>query len=250
MWIRTDSIASMSTNYGLMSTSTDGKIMLWKPENKLRYPVKGHLLARKKGGGGELAIIGGTSLCKAANDDNTYVVGTEGGSIFKCNISLPNEKDISHLFEGSKVRWKAEAMYLLSNLPSKSVLEIKKKVERYVQDKGERDVFAHTVFHAKPELRLIFTIPFSANYEKHLAPITGCECSPFVKRLFLTCSQDGMLRLFDVLNNRPIAIFEPGSNEYLLDCEWSPFRPAVFASVSNKGSLYLYDLLQSKKSPV
>lgn len=45
-----------------MTISTDAKILVWKFTDKLRFPVKGHLLARKKGG--ELAIIGGTSLSK------------------------------------------------------------------------------------------------------------------------------------------------------------------------------------------
>jgi hypothetical protein len=112
-----------------MSTSTDGKILLWKTENKLRFPVKGHLLGRKKGG--DLSILGGTAFSKVGNDETTFLVGTEGGSIFKCNIPQPVEKDISHLFEGSPVRWKHEAMTLLSNLPNKSILEVKKKVERF-----------------------------------------------------------------------------------------------------------------------
>jgi WD40 repeat protein len=131
-------------------------------------------------------------------------------------------------------------------LPSKSIVEVKKKVERYVQDKGEKDVWAPTVYGAKPDLKLIFTVPFNANYEKHLGPVLGMSCSPFVKRLFLSCSSDGSIRLYDVLNHRPVSIFEPGYNEYLLDVAWSPFRPAVFAAVSNAGNIYIYDLNKSK----
>ena len=128
-------------------------------------------------------------------------------------------------------------------------MDVKKKVERYVQDKGEKDVWAHTVYHAKPDLKLLFSIPFNANYERHLGPVLGISSSPFVKRLFLSCSSDGSVRLYDILNHRPVAIFEPGYNEYLLDVAWSPFRPAVFATVSNMGSVYMYDLAKSKTSP-
>lgn len=43
------------------------------------------MIARKKGG--ELAMVGGTSFCKISEiDDSTFIVGTEGGSIFKCSI--------------------------------------------------------------------------------------------------------------------------------------------------------------------
>ncbi len=53
--------------------------------DKLRYPIKGHMLARKKGA--DFSMIGGTCLTKNPFDENTYLVGTEGGSIFKCSIS-------------------------------------------------------------------------------------------------------------------------------------------------------------------
>lgn len=96
---------------------------------------------------------------------------------------------------------------------------------------------------------MIFSVPFNANYEKHMGPVLGLSSSPFVKRLFLSCSSDGSVRLYDVLNTRPILVFEPGYSEYLLDVAWSPFRPAVFAAASNTGNIYIYDLNQSKTSP-
>ena len=121
-------------------------------------------------------------------------------------------------------------------------MEVKKKVERYVLDKGEKDIWAPTVYHAKPDLKMLFTVPFNANYDKHMGPVSGMATSPFIKRLFLSCSSDGQIRLYDILNNRPVLVFEPGYNEYLLDVAWSPFRPAVFAAVSNTGNAYIYDL--------
>ena len=106
-----------------------------------------------------------------------------------------------------------------------------------------------SVFNAKPDIKLLYPSPFTANYEKANGPITGINCSPFLKRLFLSCSVDGAIRMFDVLNNRPVAIFEPGNNEYLQAVIWSPFRPSVFVSVYNNGTVYIYDLFLSKKAP-
>ena len=79
-----------------------------------------------------------------------------------------------------------------------------------------------------------------------MGPVTGTSCSPFVKRLFLTCSADGTVRMYDVLGKRPISVFEPGYNEYLLAVHWSPFRPTVFVTVSDTGTLYIFDLMLSK----
>jgi WD40 repeat protein len=134
----------------------------------------------------------------------------------------------------------------LSNLPTKTIMEVKRKVERYVQDKGERDVWAPTVFAAKPDIKVLYPVPSHTNYEKHSGPVTGISTSPFMRRLFLSCSQDGAVRLYDVQGTRALASFEPGYNEYLQAVLWSPFRPAVFVTVSNAGTVYIYDLLMSK----
>ena len=98
------------------------------------------------------------------------------------------------------MRWKKEAEEILSNLPSKVVIDVKKRVERYVQDSGKRDVYAPTVYMAKPPIKLLFPNAVNANYEKHLGPCVSISCSPFIKRLFLSCSSDGSIRLYDSSN--------------------------------------------------
>jgi hypothetical protein len=45
-------------------------------------------MARKKKGG--LSIVGGNSISVNCDDNETFVVGTESGSIFKCKISINN----------------------------------------------------------------------------------------------------------------------------------------------------------------
>jgi hypothetical protein len=76
---------SMAVKVSLVSTSTDGKILVWRYQDHLRYPIKGHLLASKKGS--ESTTTGGTALDKVnVMEDNTYLCGTEGGAIFKCSI--------------------------------------------------------------------------------------------------------------------------------------------------------------------
>jgi len=64
------------------------------------------MLATKKGS--DISVSGGISLDKVNQlEDNTYFVGTESGSIFKCAIAQPNELDVSHLFDDkSGLRWK------------------------------------------------------------------------------------------------------------------------------------------------
>ena len=76
-------------------------------------------------------------------------------------------------------------------------MDVKKRVERYVLDRGgDKDIWAPTVYSAKPDVKMIFSIPFNANYERHLGPVLGLSCSLFVKRLFLSCSSLTPLFLF------------------------------------------------------
>ena len=86
IWVRQESLVSLAITTTLVSTSTDGKVLVWRVSDKLRFPVKGHLLSKKKGT--ETAIIGGTSLDKVyIAEDNTYFCGAENGQVFKCSIS-------------------------------------------------------------------------------------------------------------------------------------------------------------------
>ena len=73
----------------------------------------------------------------------------------------------------------------------KVINEVKKRVERYVQDKGEKDVYATTVCQAKPNIKLLFPTAMNSSFEKHMGPCLGISCSPYVKRLLLSCSSDG-----------------------------------------------------------
>jgi len=106
IWVRQESLVSMAITTTLVSTSTDGKVLVWRISDKLRFPIKGHLLSKKKGN--ETAIIGGTGLDKVhMASDNTYFCGAENGQVFKCSISQPTDNDISHFFEANTgVRWK------------------------------------------------------------------------------------------------------------------------------------------------
>jgi len=132
--------------------------------------------------------------------------------------------------------------------------KIKDFVDQYMMVRPHpRHVYANHIFSAKPPIYIVYP-PFpeakSTQYDAHFGPVTGVATSPFNKRLFLTCSTDGTVRLYDNQEISPVCSFEPGIGEYLNCVEWSLFRPAVFAAVSNTGNLYIYDLVASKKSPV
>jgi len=61
-WVKYESLTSLAVSYCIMSVSTDAKILVWRLTDKLRFPAKGHLLARKRDG--EMGTVGGTSFVK------------------------------------------------------------------------------------------------------------------------------------------------------------------------------------------
>jgi WD40 repeat protein len=126
---------------------------------------------------------------------------------------------------------------------------VRQEVEKYCMDKRIKEVEPEYIFNAKPTLKYIFSIPFNFSYDKHLGPVQAISCSPFHRKIFLTCSIDGSVKMFDASERRNIISFEPGHNEYLMDVCFSPFRPAVFATIGTKGNIYIYDLTISKLSP-
>ena len=174
----------------------------------------------------------------------------------KCLIGKPQDKDIRHFLQSNaNVTWSEEAMSFLANISDqRHIQKIKDQVDKFMlQRHGMRQVYANQIFGAKPPLHMLYP-PFTSKqcqqYDKHCGPVTSVSASPFNKRLFLTCSSDGAIRIYDIRDKRPIISFEPSFGEYLNCVQWSPFRPAVFACVSNTGTLYIYDLVQSKHKPV
>lgn len=253
VWISQQQFGGFKFTHNLVSTSTDGKILVWDPENNLSHPTRGYLIARKRKG--ELATIGGTGLDVSCKDINTFILGTEGGTIFKCNIPMTafsEQLATTGNFDAlqKKLRWKKEAEDVMNTVSNNVSLEkIKQEVERYCMDRGYKEVEPVYIFNAKPDIKLLYSIPFNLNYEKQYGPNQAISFSPFHRKLFLSCSIDGTIKMYDITNHRCVASFEPSSNEYLMDVCFSPIRPAVFAAVGTRGKPYIYDLTVSKQAP-
>eukprot|EP00658_Telonema_sp_P-2_P057538 TRINITY_DN4597_c0_g1_i7.p1 TRINITY_DN4597_c0_g1~~TRINITY_DN4597_c0_g1_i7.p1 ORF type:complete len:231 (-),score=34.23 TRINITY_DN4597_c0_g1_i7:188-880(-) len=98
-------------------------------------------------------------------------------------------------------------------------------------------------------------------YDPHTGPVHAVDCSPFFRNVFLSCSSDGCIRLYSVLERHALRSLEPPTsgetafgattkNNFLYDAQFSPFRPGVVACVSRNSSLHLYDLEKDKSKPV
>ncbi|KAK3714549.1 hypothetical protein QZH41_014224 [Actinostola sp. cb2023] len=93
------------------------------------------------------------------------------------------------------------------------------------------------------------TSPVTFAFSPHIGPVFSVECSPYHRNLFLTCGTDGTIRIYTMLQSKPLLSLEPGAG-YLFRVRWSPVRPLVFSVVTADGKLLIYDLKTNRINPV
>lgn len=158
VWMLLESADSFEPEVHLVSISGDGKVLVWKnPLKSLRYPVKGHLIARVKER--ELQILGGNSISmikgQGSLEDQAFIVGTEGGMVQRCLLRRPEYKDVRYFLSNNpNVTWSEEAMNFLGNISDQRQLQkIKDLVDQYMQQRPPpRQVYANHIFGAKPPI--------------------------------------------------------------------------------------------------
>jgi len=72
--------------------------------------------------------------------------------------------------------------------------------------------------------------------------------NPFHPRVFLSCSADWTVRLWDRDLNVPIMSFDLGNA--VGDVAWSQYSSTVFAAVTADGKVHVYDLNENKHEPL
>merc|ERR1712113_277419 len=129
--------------------------------------------------------------------------------------------------------WKPDAIALLDQLAANSRLQLQNHVENHCRNTGAKEVTAEVVFQSKPDPAVIFPAPKTTDLEPHSGPVTVATFSPFHRKLLLTGSVDGSVKLYDVLQQRAMYTFYPPSpSRQLSTCavsaaSWSSARPCV-----------------------
>lgn len=245
-WIQAD-LSGGADSYLLATVSGDGKVLIWDAREKdLSYPSRGFLLLSSK-----KVVRGGRSLSFSPLDPWLFVVGCETGPIIRAFRPPPGA---SMGKPQGQYSWKPSAVALLDQLAANSRLHLQNHVEQYCRNQGVREVSAEVVFASKPDPAHIFPPPKQTDLEPHSAAVTVTEFSPFHRKLLLTGSVDGSVRLYDVLQQRALYSFYPPTRQ-LSACAvsaacWSSARPCVFAVAMETGGVYIYDILQSKQEPM
>lgn len=89
---------------------------------------------------------------------------------------------------------------------------------------------------------------YLATYEGHHMPVYAVKWNPFHERVFLSCSADWTVKLWDHSADYPIMSFDLGCS--VGDICWSPHSSTVFAAVTSDGKVHVYDLAENKHEPL
>ncbi|ETO15356.1 hypothetical protein RFI_22008 [Reticulomyxa filosa] len=110
--------------------------------------------------------------------------------------------------------WAAAAYRLYKNIGcAKNALQVLRKIEKYKNTNNDLDM--KTKENTALTLQDIFLSQCSAeeiypctdiklSYTKHIGFVTALECSPFNQNVFLSTSKDGILRVFSLLQMKPV----------------------------------------------
>ena len=88
-------------------------------------------------------------------------------------------------------------------------------------------------------------------YFGHTGPVYKVQCSPFLHDIFLTCSADWTVKMWNQKEDTPVFSFQSTDlADEVYDIAWSPSCSTIFGAVSADGRVEVWDLSQSTLDPV
>lgn len=85
-------------------------------------------------------------------------------------------------------------------------------------------------------------------YQGHHMAIYALKWNPFHPRIFISCSADWSVKIWDHNYPNPILSFDLANA--VGDVAWSPYSSTVFAAVTSDGKVHVFDLSENKHEPL
>ncbi|CAH8517153.1 unnamed protein product [Heterobilharzia americana] len=93
-----------------------------------------------------------------------------------------------------------------------------------------------------------YTSQYLTVYEAHHMPVYRVAWNLFHPDIFITCSADWTVKIWDHKKSKPVFTFDLGSP--VGDVAWAPYSSTVFAAVTADGRVHVYDLSINKYEPL
>eukprot|EP00341_Mesodinium_pulex_P012750 CAMPEP_0116903226 /NCGR_PEP_ID=MMETSP0467-20121206/10598_1 /TAXON_ID=283647 /ORGANISM="Mesodinium pulex, Strain SPMC105" /LENGTH=677 /DNA_ID=CAMNT_0004577441 /DNA_START=13 /DNA_END=2046 /DNA_ORIENTATION=+ len=85
-------------------------------------------------------------------------------------------------------------------------------------------------------------------YQGHHMAVYAIKWNPFHPRVFISCSADWTVKIWDHNYSSPILSFDLGNA--VGDVAWAPYSSTVFAAVTSDGKVHVFDLAENKHEPL
>eukprot|EP00112_Aurelia_sp_Birch-Aquarium-sp1_P015688 Seg350.19 transcript_id=Seg350.19/GoldUCD/mRNA.D3Y31 product="Dynein intermediate chain 2 ciliary" protein_id=Seg350.19/GoldUCD/D3Y31 len=93
-----------------------------------------------------------------------------------------------------------------------------------------------------------YSTQYLNTYNAHNMAVYAVKWNPFHTKIFISCSADWTVKIWDHTISDPIFTFDLNSS--VGDVAWAPFSATVFAAVTSSGSVVVYDLSINKYEPI
>lgn len=93
-----------------------------------------------------------------------------------------------------------------------------------------------------------YTTEYLLAYEGHDLNVYGVEYNHFHSSVFLSCSADWTVKMWDHGNVKAVMSWD--LNNAVCDVAWAPFSSTVFAAVTSDAKVHVFDLAQNKIEPM
>lgn len=85
-------------------------------------------------------------------------------------------------------------------------------------------------------------------YNAHLLPIARICFNFYNSDIFISCSSDWRIKIWEDNRVEPLFVFDLGDR--VGDVKWAPYSSTVFAACTSEGKVYVYDLNVNKYKPI
>lgn len=85
-------------------------------------------------------------------------------------------------------------------------------------------------------------------YQGHHMAVYALKWNPFHPRVFISCSADWTVKIWDHNLPNPVQSFDLGNA--VGDVAWAPYSSTVFAAVTSDGKVHVFDLAENKHEPL
>ena len=99
--------------------------------------------------------------------------------------------------------------------------------------------------------RISYKDTYIETYHGHQGPVYKVRCNPFDPNIFLTCSYDWTIKIWNTKHYKPLLSCKSMKKTHQInDIEWSPYTSTIFACVIDDGTVEVWDLYRGSGDPV